>query len=270
MTQRPVRLVTAGVDAEGMARIANEAGGDAVQAVATGDMQGARLVRKGVVDYYLGTCWSGGGGALAAATAILGSEQVGIVATPGMAVDPARAASFIDAGKRAFGFPYEQSRAAITAIVRAILNARNGGQPARDAGSASSTGRRSRAASSSFAERFDVLQESGQLAAEVRPSVESFLDELAAALDLAVDEDHAAQFATHVALAFTRMHSGGEEVEPSAVVAEEVAGRQREHEFVTKGLTARADVLGGKVGQGEIDYLTVHICALVDGQRGRR
>ena len=35
------------------------------------------LVKKGQADYYIGTCWSGGGGALAAATAILGAKRVG-------------------------------------------------------------------------------------------------------------------------------------------------------------------------------------------------
>jgi hypothetical protein len=116
-----IRVVTAGVDATGMAKAAQEAGGGRVEAVALGDMQGARLVKKGQADFYLGTCWSGGGGALAAATALLGSPLVGIAGTPGMAVSEEKVKSLVEAGKIAFGFPYEQSRSAIPLIIQAIL-----------------------------------------------------------------------------------------------------------------------------------------------------
>ena len=119
--QRKIRVVAAGVDAPTMAKIAEEAGGGQVEAVATGDMQGARLVKKGQADYYLGTCWSGGGGALAAATAILGPHQVGIAGTPGMSVTEERVVGFLAEHRNAFGFPYEQSKQAIPIIVQAIL-----------------------------------------------------------------------------------------------------------------------------------------------------
>jgi hypothetical protein len=116
-----IRIVLAGVDAKSMAKIAQDSGRDRVQAVATGDMQGARLVKKGQADFYLGTCWSGGGGALAAATAILGTPLVGIAGTPGMAVTRERVAELIAEGRKAFGFAYEQSQTAIPMIIQEIL-----------------------------------------------------------------------------------------------------------------------------------------------------
>lgn len=116
-----IRVVAAGVDAATMAEIAQAAGQGRVEAVALGDMQGARLVKKGQAHYYLGTCWSGGGGALAAATALLGAQKVGIAGTPGMAVSEERAAQLVSEGKVAFGFPYEQSASAIPLIIRAII-----------------------------------------------------------------------------------------------------------------------------------------------------
>ena len=125
MTDREViRIVLAGVDAKSMAKMAQDCGGSQVQAVAIGDMQGARLVKKGQADYYLGTCWSGGGGALAAATAILGTSLVGIAGTPGMAVTRERVAELIAEGRKAFGFAYEQSQAAIPMIIKEILASR--------------------------------------------------------------------------------------------------------------------------------------------------
>jgi hypothetical protein len=118
---RKIRVVAAGVDAPSMARIAEEAGGGRIEAAAVGDMQGARLVKKGQADYYLGTCWSGGGGALAAATAILGAAKVGIAGTPGMSVSEDKVVQFLSEERTAFGFPYEQSKQAIPVIVSAIL-----------------------------------------------------------------------------------------------------------------------------------------------------
>jgi Protein of unknown function DUF2620 len=119
--RKVIRIVAAGVDAKAMAKIAQDAGGGRVQAVAMGDMQGARLVKSGQADYYLGTCWSGGGGALAAATALLGAKKVGIAGTPGMAVSEERVAGLVGEGRTAFGFAYEQSASAIPIIVKQIV-----------------------------------------------------------------------------------------------------------------------------------------------------
>jgi hypothetical protein len=127
---RKIRVVTAGVDAASMAKIATEAGGGLVEAAAVGDMQGARLVKKGQADFYLGTCWSGGGGALAAATAILGASKVGIAGTPGMSVSEEKVVQFLAEGRTAFGFPYEQSKQAIPVIVRAIVQRAEAAAPA--------------------------------------------------------------------------------------------------------------------------------------------
>jgi hypothetical protein len=124
--ERKLRVVTAGVDAPIMAKIAEEAGAGRIEVAAVGDMQGARLVKKGQADYYLGTCWSGGGGALAAATAILGAEKVAIVGTPGMSVSEDKVVQSLGEQRTAFGFPYEQSKQAIPIIVRAILQQRDG------------------------------------------------------------------------------------------------------------------------------------------------
>lgn len=104
-----------------MATIAQDAGGGRVEAAALGDMQGARLVKQGRADYYIGTCWSGGGGALAAATAILGAKLVGIVGTPGRVVTEDRVRGMVREGRIAFGFAYEQTTTAIPLIIKEIL-----------------------------------------------------------------------------------------------------------------------------------------------------
>ncbi|MGI8824074.1 MAG: DUF2620 family protein [Chloroflexota bacterium] len=125
LTERDrIRVVVAGVDAPSMAAAVESAGGSLVQAAALGDMQAARLIKTGRADYYLGTCWSGGGGALAAATAILGTHQVAIVGTPGMPVKGEKVSRALADGCRAFGFPYEQTKTAVPTIMQAILEHR--------------------------------------------------------------------------------------------------------------------------------------------------
>ena len=265
MVERPIRIITAGVDADTNVRLVTEAGGALVEAASAGDLQGARLVRSGVVDYYLGTCWSGGGGALAAATALLGAERVAIVATPGMSVDRARVETFLSEGRQAFGFPYEQSKAAISTIVKAILAAHADGRPAEVAGHLTVVPVGS-GGIGPFQERFDLLEAGGQLDPHVRPVVEGFLGDLATSFGVAVDEATAPQFATHLATAFTRIRAGDEDLEASAVVTAEIRDRTAEVEFVTDVVRRSESALGRIVPQAEIDYMVVHVCALIDSQ----
>src|SRR3712207_1722728 len=95
-----IRIVVAGMDASQMAELAQEAGGDRVKVVATADIDGARLVKSGRAHYYLGSCWSGGGGALASATAILGAPKVGIVATLGTTVSAEKVKAWVEEDRK--------------------------------------------------------------------------------------------------------------------------------------------------------------------------
>jgi len=263
--ERPIRIVTAGVDADSNALLVTEAGGDRVEVASAGDLQGARLLRSGIVDYYLGTCWSGGGGALAAATALLGAERVAIVATPGMSVDLSRVESYLGEGRRAFGFPYEQSKAAISTIVQAILAAHTDGPRSHAAGPVPSASVASDE-HGPFQERFDLLEAGGELDPDVRPLVELFLGAIATTFAIVVDETTAPQFATHLATAFTRIRAGDQDLEPSAVVAAEISDRSAEVQFVTEAARRGETVLGRTVPQAEIEYMTIHVCALIDSQ----
>lgn len=121
LRRKKVKFVVAGVDVSKMANWVREAGGDRVEAQECSDMQGAKIVKNGDADYYLGTCWSGGGGALAAATIILGQRNVAIVGTPGLKPKPDKVKAHVKNGKKAFGFPQEQSEKAINVIVKTIL-----------------------------------------------------------------------------------------------------------------------------------------------------
>lgn len=115
-----------------------------------------------------------------------------------------------------------------------------------------------------FAERLDMLEESGQVTNLARRLTELCLADLAAALSLTLTEDNAAQFVTHLAIALTRINRGDPEIAMSAVAAEEVADRAREHQAVTGVMRDASRLLQREVPESEITYMTVHLCALVD------
>jgi Protein of unknown function DUF2620 len=71
----PVRFVCSGLGRVEIVRAVQEAGGERVQVVVMTDIEGARAVKKGEADYFIGSCATGHGGALAAAIAVLGYGQ---------------------------------------------------------------------------------------------------------------------------------------------------------------------------------------------------
>jgi transcriptional regulatory protein LevR len=114
-----------------------------------------------------------------------------------------------------------------------------------------------------FRERLDMLEESGQITALARWLTESSLARIADELSVALSEENAAQFVTHLAIALDRLQRG-EPVEASAVVTDEVAEFPRERAVMRRIMAECEKVLDREVPDAEVDYMTVHLCALVD------
>ena len=117
-----------------------------------------------------------------------------------------------------------------------------------------------------FADRLDMLEESEQVTTLARRLTELALSDLASTLHLRFTEADSAQFVTHLAIALTRINRGDAPVELSAVAEEEIADRVREREAVSRVMHDCARLLEREVPQPEISYMTVHLCAIVDGQ----
>lgn len=115
-----------------------------------------------------------------------------------------------------------------------------------------------------FAERLDLLEESGQVTNLARRLTELCLADLTTSLNLTLTEDNAAQFVTHLAIALTRINRGDPEIAMSDVAAEEIADRTREHEAVTSIMRDASRLLQREVPESEITYMTAHLCGLVD------
>jgi hypothetical protein len=117
--------------------------------------------------------------------------------------------------------------------------------------------------SATFADRLDMLEESGQISPLARWLTEHSLARLAEHFGLTLTEDNAAQFVTHLAMALGRLQRGEPEVLASDVVAEEVAQFPREREAMRAIMDESEGVLDRGVPDSEVDYMTVHLCALL-------
>jgi transcriptional antiterminator len=117
-----------------------------------------------------------------------------------------------------------------------------------------------------FNERLDLLEESGQVTSLARWLTENVLARLSQELDLQLTEDNAAQFATHLAMSLSRLHRGDPEVEMSSALADELQAYQREREIVRRVLMECRQLLDREIPEVEVDYVTVHVCALLEGE----
>lgn len=99
-----------------------KAGGDNVQVKIMSDIEAAMAVKKGDMDYYLGACATGGGGALAMAIAILGASKCATVSMPGKPPKQEDIESAFEHGKIAFGFTNDHIEKAVPIIMEFILN----------------------------------------------------------------------------------------------------------------------------------------------------
>ncbi|MDO1604944.1 DUF2620 domain-containing protein [Lactobacillus sp. YT155] len=86
------------------------------------DLDAAMAVKNGDYDYYVGACETGAGGALAMATALIGSDKTVTVASPSKMLDEDEIINEINNGKVAFGFTANTTDSVLPAIVKGLDN----------------------------------------------------------------------------------------------------------------------------------------------------
>ena len=98
-----------------------------VEALADADMIAARLVKKGEVDYYLGSCQTGGGGSLATAIMVLGYGNCLTISRQGTLPSPQEIRPQVYAGNhKAFGYVKEHTDALVPVLVQALIDKTEG------------------------------------------------------------------------------------------------------------------------------------------------
>ncbi|MFV0550963.1 MAG: DUF2620 domain-containing protein [Anaerorhabdus sp.] len=103
------------------AKLIEEFGEGKVEVKILGDLQAAMAVKNKTADYYLGSCQTGAGGALAMAIAMLGYDKCISVAMVGKVLDDEEIIKAIAGGKIAFGFVPEAAHTVIPVIMKELL-----------------------------------------------------------------------------------------------------------------------------------------------------
>lgn len=100
---------------------------DKVHTLVDPDMVAARLVKKGEVDYYLGSCLTGGGGSLATAIMVLGYGNCLTVSRQGKCPSAREIRHMVYSGNhKAFGYVKDHTETLVPALVQALVDKSEG------------------------------------------------------------------------------------------------------------------------------------------------
>ena len=91
------------------------------------DMVAARKVKAGEVDYYFGSCMTGGGGSLATAIMVLGYSNCLVVSKQGNCPNEKQIRHMVYSGNhKAFGYVKTHTEQVVPALTRALLDKAEG------------------------------------------------------------------------------------------------------------------------------------------------
>lgn len=117
-----IRVAVCGMGKEHIARLLHETSDGAAEVTITSDFEGATALKQGNVDYFVGACQSGAGGALAVATAILGPDKAIRLSGVGSGrITPEKIKTALEDGKVAFGLAHSHVQDAVPMLATALL-----------------------------------------------------------------------------------------------------------------------------------------------------
>ena len=105
-----------------LADLVKTLGRDKISVTIKNDLEAAMDVKNGSVDYYLGACNTGGGGALAMAIALVGADKCVTVSMPGNVFSDDKIIAEVNTGKIAFGFTAQHIAQVVPVIMKAIFS----------------------------------------------------------------------------------------------------------------------------------------------------
>lgn len=116
------KIVITGMGKEKAAKLGQSIAGEQLEISTTSDYEGILAIKNGQVDYYIGICQSGMGGALALAIGLLGSSRCATVSMIGKPPNPHDIEDAVREEKVAFGFANDHIEQVMPHLVRAILD----------------------------------------------------------------------------------------------------------------------------------------------------
>jgi transcriptional regulatory protein LevR len=117
--------------------------------------------------------------------------------------------------------------------------------------------------------RLNLLEGSEVITPRARTLTEDAMETIQAQFAAPLPAERAAQIATHVAMALTRLERGDPEGDLPAQVTDELADRHDERRLATELAAGWERALDTGVPQAEVDYLIMHLAVLADTLPGR-
>lgn len=85
------------------------------------DIDAAMAMKNGIADYYIGACNTGGGGALAMAIAMLGTDKTATLGMPGTTASEEEIRKSVQDGKVAFGFTSQDMDFIVSVLIDELI-----------------------------------------------------------------------------------------------------------------------------------------------------
>lgn len=116
-----MKIVIGGqVEKKEIEALVKQYGGDTVEVTVKNDLEAAMALKTGQADYYLGACYTGGGGALAMAIALVGKPNCATISMPGQPPTQEKVDQAVAQGAKAFGFTGDHKDKAVELIMTAL------------------------------------------------------------------------------------------------------------------------------------------------------
>ncbi|KKO51036.1 DUF2620 domain-containing protein [Paenibacillus sp. DMB20] len=116
-----MKIVIGGqVEKKEIEALVKQYGGTAIEVNVRSDLDAAMALKTGQADYYLGACYTGGGGALAMAIALVGKPNCVTVSMPGHPPTQEKVDQAVAQGAKAFGFTADHKEQAVELIMKAL------------------------------------------------------------------------------------------------------------------------------------------------------
>ncbi len=113
-----VKIVVGGqINKAEIAKIVTDTLGQQCSVDVLGDLDAAMAMKAGQYDYYIGACNTGGGGALAMAMALLGSDLCATLSMPGKISSDQEILEAVQKGKKAFGFTAQHANQVLSVLL---------------------------------------------------------------------------------------------------------------------------------------------------------
>lgn len=117
-----IKIVVGGqVNKKEIADLIAQIAKDSFQISVKNDLDAAMDMKNGQADYYVGACNTGGGGALAMALALVGTDKCATVSMPGNIFPDEKIIEEVNKGKTAFGFTGQHFEKVVPVLINAII-----------------------------------------------------------------------------------------------------------------------------------------------------